>query len=336
MKRDTVNYVMVGAFVVTMAIAFLVLMMAVTGRSGPTDNYHVYYNNVGGLKFGTAVLYEGYRVGQIEKITPERDADGMRYRVDLSVESGWAIPADSIARVQSSGLISAITIHINEGQASELLAPGSAIAGEDKTDLFAVLDRAASDFHRLSEDGVMPLLGNLNLRVTELADEIIRFRRDDLTPFVRMMHERIDQDLVNEAVELINHLDSSAQGLKAMVDSGNQQRVREFLEHINHVASNLNDLVGRIENTRQQMNGVLGSIGDLVDDNAAGVKGTVGAAETSMEELDIALKTVNQHLGTILYDIEGSARHMGEFARVIRENPSRLLRNSSTDEPGGE
>ena len=335
MKRDTVNYVAVGAFVVTMGIAFVIFMFAVTGRTGTTENYIVYYENVAGLKFGTAVSYEGYRVGQIETITPESTESGMRYRIVVSIASGWKIPLDSVARVQSTGLISAVSIQISEGQDVRHLKPGDTIAGEDQADLFSVLSQAATDFRNLSEKGVMPVLDNLNRRVSELADEIVQFRRQDLTPFVSMMHERVDQDLINEAVELLNHLDDSAQGLKALVDSGNQVRVRDFLEHIDDVAVNLNELIARIETTRLQMSGVLASLDALVAENRSEVKDTAKAAGTSMDELETALKTINQHLGTILYNIEGSSRHMGEFARAIRDNPSRLIRNTPADEPGG-
>ena len=115
MKRDNVNYLLVGAFVAAMSVAFFVLMTAVTGRSGPTDEYHAYYDNVSGLTFGTGVFYEGYRVGQLESIEPEHTDQGMRYKVSFSVLSGWTIPADSVAEIAASGLISAVTIQIQEG-----------------------------------------------------------------------------------------------------------------------------------------------------------------------------------------------------------------------------
>ena len=90
----------------------------------------VYYANVAGLKFGTGVFYEGFRVGQIETITPQSGDDGTRYEIQISVEKGWRIPRDSVARVQSSGLISAVRIEIEEGEARDFLSPGDIIAGK--------------------------------------------------------------------------------------------------------------------------------------------------------------------------------------------------------------
>ncbi|MGE0484773.1 MAG: MlaD family protein [Gammaproteobacteria bacterium] len=334
MKRDTINYTLVGAFVVAMVAAFVVLLVAVTGRSGPTDLYYVEYDNVSGLKFGTGVFYEGYRVGQVETIEPERSERGVRYKVSLSVASGWSIPRDSIAGVEASGLISAVSIQIDQGSADEMLAPGSFIDGRGQSDIFSVLNQAASDFRVLSQEGVMPVLQNLNERVTQVADELVRFRRDDLSPFVRMLHERVDQELISEAHRLLTDLDDSARSLKEMVGEGNQARVRDFLAHIDDVAVNLNGLVDRIESTRQQMSGVLGSLGELVTENRNEIRNSVATTERSMAELELALKTINQHLSTIMNDVEGGARNMNEFARAVRDNPSRLIRNSSGAEPG--
>jgi phospholipid/cholesterol/gamma-HCH transport system substrate-binding protein len=334
MKRDNVNYLLVGLFVLAMAIAFTVLLFAITGRSGPTDSYFVYYDNVGGLKFGTGVFYEGYRVGQIEELEPEIGTDGVRYKIELSVAAGWKIPADSVARVQSSGLISAVTIEIKEGSSSEVLAPGSTIAGEGQTDLFAVLNQAAGDFRQLSRDGIMPVLDNVNARVSEVAEELVRFRRDDLSPFVAMLHERVDQDLMTRSVALLDRLDASARGLQEILGEDNRAKVVDILGHVDDVAVNLNQLVTRIEDTREQMNAVLAALGGLATDNRDGIGSTVSSAESAMLELDHALEKVNEHLGAILHNLEGGSRHMNEFARAIRDNPARLIRNSETSEPG--
>jgi phospholipid/cholesterol/gamma-HCH transport system substrate-binding protein len=334
MKKDNLNYMLVGTFVAVMIVAFLVLLFAVTGRSGPTDSYYVYYDNVSGLKFGTGVFYEGYRVGQIENVTPESTDAGMRYKIELSVKAGWKIPVDSVASVASSGLISAITVQIDEGEASSFLKPGDTIIGRGQSDLFAVINQAATDFRALSQDGILPVMENLNARITELTEEIVGFRRNELTPFVQMMHKRLDEDLISEAVELLDHLDASAQGLQALLGSENRERIESFLIHVDDVAVHLNELVERIESTRMQMNGVLDSLGAIVEENRGALSSTVSSAEVSTHELELALKTINQHLGVILYNLEGGSRHMSEFARTIRENPSRLIRKSTATEPG--
>lgn len=335
MKRDSVNYVAVGAFVVLMGVGFMVLLYSVTGRSGPADYYHAYYENVAGLKFGTGVFYEGYHVGQIEEITPEPGDVGMRYRVDMTVSEGWRIPEDSVARVQSSGLISAVSIQISEGESKSYLSPGSELRAEGKTDIFSVLNQAASDFRVLSQEGLLPVLRNVNGRVTELTEEIIAFRREELVPFVRMMHKRIDEDLIERTVQLIDRLNNTAAGLNEILDRENRERIDSILVNVNDVSINLNDLVARIEVTRLQMNGLLDALNKMVSENRQGLEGATTSAERAMGELEASLRIVNENLSAIMHNIDGSARHMNEFARIIRENPSRLLRKTeSAENPG--
>ncbi|MEQ8234720.1 MAG: hypothetical protein RKL32_23660, partial [Gammaproteobacteria bacterium] len=218
----------------------------------------------------------------------------------------------------ASGLISAVTIEIAEGGADTMLEPGAIIEGQGKADLVAVLNQAAGDFRVLSQEGILPVLDNLNQSITMISQEFLAFRRDELGPFVHMIHERAE----------------SAQAINAIVADENRDRVRDFLVHLDEVALNLNALIARIEDTRVEMNGVLAGLGGMVGDNRATIKNTVRAADESMMELEQAMRTINQHLGTIMYDVEGSARNMNEFARGLRENPARLLRQAPATEPG--
>ena len=82
-KRDTVNYTLVGAVVLAAIVLLLVGLALITGRSGATTGYLVRYHNVTGLRYGAPVFYQGYRIGQVAGITPERTAEGTRYKVEL-------------------------------------------------------------------------------------------------------------------------------------------------------------------------------------------------------------------------------------------------------------
>ena len=334
MKRDNINYLLVGSFVLAMGVALVALLFAVSGRSGPTDTYYVVYENVAGLNFGTGVFFEGYRIGQVEAVMPQPDASGMRYKLELSVRSGWKIPSDSVAAVAASGLISAVTIDIRQGQSSTVLKPGDVIVGRAQTDLFSVLNQAASDFRTLSQDGLMPVLKNLDSRITAVTDEILQFRHDDLTPLVTMLHERLDKEVLGGTIAIIKQLDESARGLQAMFSTTNQQRVTDILTHVDGVAINLNELITQVESSRAEADQLLAALNDLVVNNRDEVSAGVDAARVSMRELQVALKSVNEHLGQILVNLEGGTRNMNEFARIIRANPARLLRNAESAEPG--
>jgi len=329
MKRDNLNYFVVGVFVLVATGVFFVFMYFVTGRTGPAEHYIVHYNNVSGLKFGTGVFYEGYRVGQIEKIVPEATPTGMRYVLTLSIAQGWKIPNDSVARIVSSGLISAVQIEIDEGSSLDSLDPGDEIRSEEQQNLFAVLGEVAGDLHDLSRDGMMPMLRNLNQRISDVADEIVSFRRNDLTPLVENLNQRLNEDLIGDAQALIAELDDSAQNLNKILGGANQRQIERFLVHIDEVAVDSRALISRIELTRMQMSKTLAALEHLVLDNDEGVSSAINNANASMQQMRDALTTVNSHLGTIMYNVEGSTRQLHEFAQAVRDNPARLIRGTN-------
>jgi phospholipid/cholesterol/gamma-HCH transport system substrate-binding protein len=51
----------------------------------------------------------------------------------------------------------------------------------------------------------------------------------------------------------------------------------------------------------------------------------------AVSDLRSSLRTVAQHVGTIVYNLESTARNMNEFSREIRENPGLILRGSAAE-----
>ena len=310
-KRDNVNYLVVGVFVLIMLGTFFTLMYFVTGRTGPAEHYFVRYKNVSGLKFGTGVFYEGYRVGQIEKIIPVPSSTGMEYVLTLSVARNWEIPEDSVANIMSSGLISAVRIEITEGKSSVNVSPGGELEGREQLNLLSVLGDVAGELGTLSEDGVMPVLKNLNIRIDEAS-------------------QRINKDLVGDAQALIVKLDGSAQQLEELLGSVNPRKVEKFLTRIDDVALNVNVLISRIEGTRVQMGETLLALKNLASENDEAVASVIRSANDAMKQALETLTIVNEHVATIMYNVEGGTRQLHEFSQAVRNNPSRLVRGSES------
>ena len=83
MKRDTVNYTLVGAVVLAALVLLLVGLALITGRSGATSGYVVRYRNVTGLRYGAPIFYQGYRIGESES---------PRHRIETYIDNvRWAV-----------------------------------------------------------------------------------------------------------------------------------------------------------------------------------------------------------------------------------------------------
>ncbi len=333
MKRDSINYFVVGIFVLSILVAFSVVMYKITGRTGPTDVYYVYYNNVTGIKFGTPVLYEGYQIGQVEEITPERDTAGIQYRITMNVIKDWTIPSDSVARILKSGLLSAISIEIVEGKSTSNLASGATLEGRGAADLFSAVNSVAAEIEDLSKGSIRPLFDNLNVRVDELGNELHDLTRNSLRPMIDKLAVQLDQpEMIEDLRELSSKLNQTADRLLLVMDNDNLENLNRILDNLNVASGSLNDLLARIEITRQGLNGILLNIDNLVSDVNGVVAENSGDIRDSVQDLKKSLHEVSQHIDAISYHLEGSSRNIHEFTRQIRENPALLISGSAQED----
>ena len=160
MKRDNVNYLVVGSVVIAAMLLFLYVLYRLTGGVGENDLYLATYNNVGGLSEGTPVTYQGYKVGSVASIEPFRQEGRTGYRISMLIRDGWKIPTDSVAQIYSEGLLAETVINIEEGASPEYLTPGSELAGRQGADIFEAINTVAGDASALINDSVRPLMEN--------------------------------------------------------------------------------------------------------------------------------------------------------------------------------
>ena len=321
MKRENINYLVVGIFVVIMAVAFFIVLYKVTGRTGPTDNYYVHYENVTGIKYGTPVLYEGFQVGQVEEITPMRAEGKTSYKIKLDIQKNWPIPADSIATMLASGLLSAITIDIKEGSSDTLLKPGDTIEGQEADNLFNTVNEVANEIKELSRLSIKPLLANMNEEVDSLSEEFRNLSNESIRPVIDKIGERIDKEIINDLSDLLVKLNQSADRVLLVLDEENKENLEEFLNNMKYASTTLNEVLFRIEDTRAAMNEVLLHVDGVVTENEDDIK-------TSMSDLQKSLNIISQKINAITYHMEGTSRNMHELTRQLRENPSLIIKSS--------
>ena len=160
MRHETLNYTLVGAFVIAMLVAAVGSAVTLSGGVGPSDRYSIVFDNVADVKYGTQVRFEGFPVGQVEAIHPVAEDGTTRFHLDVSGREGWVIPADSIARIQNSTFLGAKTVEIQRGEAAAL-APGDRIASAPTADMFAAMASIAGQVGELSREGLIPLMARL-------------------------------------------------------------------------------------------------------------------------------------------------------------------------------
>lgn len=363
MRRDNVNYLLVGVFVLLMLVALAVFLYLVTGRSGPSDRYHVYYGNVAGIRFGTPVFFEGFQIGQVDAVGPYSDDKGLRFRVDLSVQRGWKIPADSVAQPRASGLLGTVAIHVLQGNASLTLNSGSEITARPPANLLDSVNDVAADLSDLTRNSLRPLMATLarglDSTAVALNDHGPNLLKDfsslvagldrDLPAMVSAF-SALSADLSREAPKALTSVSDLADRFRAEVP-----QVRDNLEslvatlvraagRVDRAVSaknvdTLERMLGNLEKASEEVGTFsrnLTASGERLDALLAEVDSLIGESRpdlrASASDLRRILATVNEHAGAVAYHLEGTSRNMNEFSRQIRQNPGLLLGGRETRE----
>ena len=301
MKRDTVNYTLVGAVVALALVVLLVGLALITGRSGPASEYLVQYRNVTGLRYGAPVFYEGYRIGDVGAIQPQRSAAGTRYKVTLVVKRDWQIPKDSVAHLQSSGLLADMSIGIKEGASREMLAAGAEIRSAESADVFAAFSELAGEVSNLTRDQITPMVKQLSLRVESITGAL-----DDNAP-----------EIIGQAQALLDKLNSASSAMDELLKPENRAAVAAIL-------GNVQGLSGELRETRKTVDGAISELADIARENRGDIRSATTDLATVMASLSSRMNVITHHL-------ESATRNLDEFSREIRRNPGQLLRSPEPD-----
>ena len=309
----------------TMLAVFFVVLYRITGKTGPTDEYYVIYNNITGIKYGTPVLYEGYQVGQVENIEPVREGGKTRYRLRLSVFKDWQIPSDSEAHLVTSGLISAITIDIREGRSTTLLQPGNTLQGHEAINVFNAINEVAKELQGLTRESLKPMVDNLNNQIQLLAGELHDLTTKSIRPLIDNINQKLGEQVFTDTTDLLRKLNLGDDRLLVLMDDNNQQNLQQFLANMEAASGTLNELLARIEDTRSAMNQLVQNVDGMVVDNGENIR-------NSVHDLHRTLDVISQNINAITYHLEGSSRNIHELSREVRENPGLLLKSSPQSE----
>lgn len=326
MRHQTLNYAVLGTFVLAMLAAALGAAVVLSGGAGARDRYTVVFDNVADVKFGTQVRFEGYPVGQVEAIDPVADNGTTVFQLEVSVQEGFAIPADSIARIQTSQFLGAKTVEINRGQAAAL-EPGAQIASAPAADMFSAMASVAGTVGDLSREGLQPLLD----RLVDLVSNANRLIDRDVTTLVGSLNAvatdtrgQVPQ-IAGELLTFTEELNRTLASVQALVSEQNVTEVQQTVHNINAVSSDFVAISRSVQATLGQLERIVADLQQVVEKNE-------GKVEASLDDTRYILRSVAQNIDTINHNLAGTTRNMNEFSRLIRQNPSLLLGGSPREE----
>lgn len=145
MRMRTVE-ISVGAFVLAGAIAFVVLMVQVSGVSLETDSgaykLHARFSDVAGLRVRSKVSMAGVTIGRVAAIRVDTTYGEAEVEIQINGDTG-PLPIDTGARILTEGIVGARYISLMPGADEETLQDGDTI---EDTQGALVLENLIGDF----------------------------------------------------------------------------------------------------------------------------------------------------------------------------------------------
>ena len=327
MKNNRLNYVIVGAFVLIVLAGLVASVALLTGRTGATDDYFAIYKNVTGVAFGSRVLFEGFPIGQVERITPIEEDGRVKFRVDLSVTKGWKVPRDSVAEIVSSGLLAAVTINLRAGEKAELLAPGARIDSAEAANILASVSILAQEVRQLTETDVKPMIAQISKAIsgfTEIMGESGGAMARDVQALIQNLSVSTPE-IIDNIENFSNRLNDGAEQLNRMLSQKNVEAFDQIVGNLQTTTINMTTLTEQLGQTRtdldlllKKVDGLFGNIGAMVSDNRLDL-------DRAIVEMRHTVESVARHIDAINQNLEGASRNMQEFTRQIWQNPGLLL-----------
>lgn len=154
-RRERGLKLRVGVFVLVALAAFLGLIWALGARARlfePRVTVHADFTEVGGLAEGATVRLAGVQIGRVTGVHLPGPPGG-KVRVDLTIarQFGDRVRADSIARIDTQGLLGDKIVEITVGTVkAPPVQAGQVLAARDPTDVGQVITQGADTVKSVS------------------------------------------------------------------------------------------------------------------------------------------------------------------------------------------
>jgi phospholipid/cholesterol/gamma-HCH transport system substrate-binding protein len=264
--ENRANTALIGAFtllVLALAFGFIYWMARADGRTETARMRVVFTGPVSGLSAGSPVLFNGIRVGEVQRLAIDRQ-DPRRVIADLRVDATTPVKTDTSASVGFQGLTGVAYVELIGGSPE---APGAWAEAEGGVAVLMAERSAVQDLM----SGARQLMGR--------ADETLSAIRG----LVRDNSEAVNRSIAN--------LETFTSAL-----SQNADQIATFVESVSGAAENISRLSGRLEEVVARGEAVIAAVEPeavrRTVENVAGFSDTLAASREEIDGLVTRFSTI--------------------------------------------
>lgn len=284
------------------------------GRDLFSHKYELFavYPKIDGLIEANPLLVNGYRVGQINKISLIKDSNGeYSVLVKFLLTEDVNIPKHSIARAVSSDLLGSKAVEIIYSNSTEFVKSGDTLIAETEEGLKTAVSKQLAPLQKKIEG----LLSSVDSVMT-----VVQVVLNDKT------RENLSKSF--ESIKLaIQSLEQTAYKLDDLVASEKAK--------ISSILTKLNSLAGMLEKNTGKIDNIIGNFSNLSDSLAkSNLKGAIDEADKTLAELNKLVSQINSGQGTLgklvkndsLYNnLNKASDDLDKLMKDLRINPERYI-----------
>lgn len=265
-----------------------------------SNTIHTYFERADGLSPGNSVYINGVRVGSVKRMQLERgDSVKVTMNFDLDVD----IPKNSVAYLESSGLLDEKAIIVERGDSDQNLQYGDYIEGEYRGGMMETLKEEGE---QLSED-VSESFGKLNQLLAQLntmLDDTTRGKVNEVLQDLQTTSQNISRIFENQSEDMEVSIEHAKQLLANLdtISTRNKSRVDSILIGLDSSMKELETLSRDLNETNAELTQILskinrgeGSLGKMINDPQL-----YDNLESLSGEMDSLIKNINEDPGKYL------------------------------------
>jgi phospholipid/cholesterol/gamma-HCH transport system substrate-binding protein len=303
----------IGIVVVVAIAAFIWGLNFLKGSNLFTHKNYLYavYPRIDGLIEANPLLVNGYKIGQINKISLVPSDSGYQVLVKFLLTEDVQIPKGSHARAFSSDLLGSKAVEVIYGNSPEFMKNGDTLVSESEQSLKASVDARIAPLQAKAEN----LIGSIDSVMTVVNAVLNKKTRENL-----------DKSFESVRKAIIS-LEQTAYKLDDLIGS-EKIKISSILSHLNGITSNL-------DKNGQKIDNILTNFSNLSDSlSKAQLKDAIDNADKSLQELNTMLTKINQGQGTLgkmikndsLYNnLNKSSEDLDKLLKDLRINPERYI-----------
>ncbi len=317
-----------GIFVVVSLSILVGLFVAIVGSSllADRDRYLVSYKiSVSGLEIGAPVKYNGVRVGRVEsiRIDPEQVSNSL---VTISLQADTPVKQNARAILNVQGITGLKFIELVGGTSdAERLSPGSEIKAGT-----SVVDKLTGQAENIAIK--VELLVNQLLDLTGPSNRALAADVLDRAGSLMNSTDTILQNNSGQIDKILHNLANASSRLSLALDEIRltAKETRESVAGIRRAAEKVLD-GKKVAEVLEEARGTLAEIHRRVGDKELGkvtrlMERLVDRTSSLVDRVDLIVSRSGEDLRASVRYLAETAENLRDFSRLIREDPSRLLR----------